>query len=177
MTALRHDIRKLAADAGKQAREYAAGEDRPMRGYALTMGAYTGLVGALAAAARASGRPVPEDLATRDIIVIGAATHKLSRLLTKDPVTSPLRAPFTRFEGSTGPSELKEDVRGSGGRHAVGELVTCPFCTSTWVATGLTAGLVFAPRTARLTAGAFAALALADWLHFGRSLLEQAAES
>jgi len=68
-------------------------------------------------------------------------------------------------------------VRGSGARHAVGELVTCPFCTSIWVATGFTAGLIFAPRTARITAGTFAALAAADMLHFARSLLEKAAQS
>jgi hypothetical protein len=177
MTALAGKVRKLTDGARGQAQEYAAGEDRPMGGYVLTMTSYAGLVTALAAAARISGRPIPEELSARDIVVIGAATHKLSRLLAKDPVTSPLRAPFTTFEGATGPSELKEDVRGSGGRQAVGELVTCPFCTSVWVATGFTAGLVFAPRIARLTAGALAALASADLLHFARSLLEQAAQS
>src|SRR6266568_6180594 len=51
------------------------------------------------------------------------------RLITKDPVTSPLRAPFTVFEGQEGQAELKEEVRGHGARKAVGELVTCPFCS------------------------------------------------
>lgn len=37
-----------------------------------------------------------EDL--RQVALSAAAVHKLSRLLAKDPVTSPLRAPFT---GST----------------------------------------------------------------------------
>jgi uncharacterized protein DUF1360 len=170
-------MRKITAEAGDQAREYAAGEDRPMRGYVLTMSTYAGLVAAVAAAAKASGRAIPAALSGGDIVVMAAATHKLSRLLAKDPVTSPLRAPFTTFEGTTGPAELKEDARGSGARHAVGELVTCPFCTSVWVATGFTAGLIFVPRIARLTAGTFAVLAGADVLHFARSLLEQAAES
>jgi uncharacterized protein DUF1360 len=177
MTLLARRIKKITAEAGDQAREYAAGEDRPMRGYVLTMSTYAGLVTALAVAAKASGRAIPAGLSGRDIVVMGAATHKLSRLLAKDPVTSPLRAPFTTFEGEAGPSELKEDVRGSGELKALGELVTCPFCASVWVATGFTAGLVFMPRTARLTAGTFAALAAADLLHFARSLLEQATQS
>ncbi len=54
-----------------------------------------------------------------DLALLSVATHKISRLLAKDPVTSPLRAPFTRFEGTSGPAELKEDVRGVGARRWV----------------------------------------------------------
>jgi hypothetical protein len=82
---------------------------------------------------------------TSDVVRCAAATHKLSRLLTKDPVTSPLRAPFASYEGTSGPAELREEARGEGGRKTVGELVTCPFCASVWVATGFTAGLLFFP--------------------------------
>jgi uncharacterized protein DUF1360 len=38
-----------------------------------------------------------------------------------------------------GPAELKEEVRGRGGRKTVGELATCPFCTRVWVLTGFSA--------------------------------------
>ena len=58
----------------------------------------------------------------------------MARLLTKDTVVSPIRAPFTRFEGPGGPSEVNERVRGRGWRHAIGELITCPFCAGEWVA-------------------------------------------
>jgi hypothetical protein len=51
--------------------------------------------------------------------VVAAAAHKLSRLLAKDPVTSPLRAPFTSYQGTQGPAELKEEVRGQDGRKTV----------------------------------------------------------
>ncbi len=37
--------------------------------------------------------------------------HKLSRLLTQDPVTSSLRARFTEFKGTSGEAELGEVVR------------------------------------------------------------------
>jgi uncharacterized protein DUF1360 len=51
--------------------------------------------------------------------------------------------------------------------------VTCPFCTGVWVATGLTAGLVFLPRTTRIAMSAFAALAGADILQFTHAWLEK----
>jgi hypothetical protein len=108
------------------------------------------------------------------VLLCAGATHRLSRLVAKDPVTSPLRAPFARFEGTTGPAELDEDVRGTGPRKAVGELLTCPFCTGLWIATGLAAGLVFAPRATRLAAGALTSTALADLLHFARVRAQQA---
>jgi hypothetical protein len=31
-------------------------------------------------------------------------------------------------------------------RHAVGEMITCPFCLGAWVATGLVGGLVLAAK-------------------------------
>jgi hypothetical protein len=89
-------------------------------------------------------------------------------------VTSPLRAPFTAYQGTSGPAELDEEVRGDGIQKAVGELVTCPFCTSVWVATGFAAGLLYLPRTTRLTVAALAALAGADLLQFARAGLEKA---
>jgi hypothetical protein len=141
------------------------------------MATYSAVVTGLAGAARLTGRGLPDDpMSARDVVVAAAATHKLSRLLAKDPVTSPLRAPFTSFAGTSGPAELAEDVRGQGAQKTVGELVTCPFCTGIWVATGLSAGLVFAPRATRLVAGTFAALAGADVLQFAHSWLAKTAE-
>lgn len=54
--------------------------------------------------------------------------------------------------------------------------MTCPFCAGVWVATGLTAGLVYLPRTTRLATATLSALAGADLLQFAHALLEQAAE-
>ncbi|ABW16122.1 conserved hypothetical protein [Parafrankia sp. EAN1pec] len=48
---------------------------------------------------------------------------------------SPLRAPFTRYRGRSGPAELAEDVRESGeARHSTGDLLTCPFSAAQWEA-------------------------------------------
>ncbi|WP_084704411.1 DUF1360 domain-containing protein [Phaeacidiphilus oryzae] len=153
---------------------YAGDSDHPVTAYAGTMGVYLGLVGAMAGAARLTGRRLP-DPTPWDLLLVTGATHRLSRLVAKDPVTSPLRAPFTRFRGTSGPAELKEDVRGRGARKAVGELLSCPFCTGLWASTGFVAGLVFAPRATRLAATALSAAAASDLLHFGRSGLQQAA--
>lgn len=164
---------KLAARARTEQSRYAGEAERPLRGYVITMAAYAGLVSGLAGTVKLTRRQIPDGLSAADVVVCAAATHKLSRLIAKDPVTSPLRAPFTTFRGTSGPSELKEDVRGRGGQKAVGELVTCPFCTSVWLATGLAAGLIYAPRATRLGAGLLAALAGADMLQFVHAWLQK----
>jgi hypothetical protein len=166
---------RLTGLARSQKARYSGGEERPLGGYLATMSVYTAVVAGLAALARITGREVPDRLPAQDVLLSAVATHKLSRLLAKDPVTSPLRAPFTAYRGTAGPSELTEQVRGHGAQKAVGELVSCPFCLDMWVATGLTAGLVYLPRTTRLAIGTLAALAGADMLQFGYSWLEQAA--
>src|SRR4051812_20381805 len=157
------------------ARKYGR-EDRPLGGYFAVMGIYSAVVAGLAAAGRARGMRVPKRVAASDLALLAVATHKVSRTLSKDSVTSPLRAPFTRFEEASGPGELKEEVRGTGVQKAVGELITCPFCLDQWVATGFLAGLVAAPRATRWLAATFAVRAGADALQFGYAALEKASE-
>jgi hypothetical protein len=154
---------------------YAPGAGRPLRGYLNVIGVYGTVVGGLAALARLTGRRPPRHIRPMDVALVGIATHKLSRLLTKDAVTSPLRAPFTRYVEPAGDAELNERPRGTGTQHAVGELVSCPFCTDVWVATGLAGGLVFAPRLTRLVALAATAVATADFLHLGYDAAKRAA--
>jgi hypothetical protein len=161
-------------EAGRHQHQAYSGEaDRPLGGYVLTMGAYATAVTAVAATVRRTGRRLPEQVSPWDVGLIAAATYKVSRLVAKAPVTSPLRAPFTEFQGSSGPAELAEAPRGHGPRHAVGELMTCPFCVGQWVATGLVTGLIFRPRATRLVTAMFTALAGADLLQFLRARAEQ----
>jgi hypothetical protein len=45
--------------------------------------------------------------------------------------------------------------------------VTCQYCAGPWIATGLSAGLLFAPRVTRLACSVFAMVAISDFLHQG----------
>ena len=144
----------------------AYGEGRPLPGYLLAMGSYAALAGAVSVAGRLTGVRLPERFSLADTALVSVATHKASRLLTKEAVTSPLRAPFTRYEEPAGHAELKESPRSDHpARHAIGELLTCPFCAGVWIASGLTAGLVFAPRLTRLVSTALTAVAASDALN------------
>jgi uncharacterized protein DUF1360 len=143
---------------------YAAGGDRPPLGsYAVMSAAFAAGTGAYLVAARRGRAPMPE-LSNRDIVLVGAATHKLSRLIAKDRVTSFLRAPFRRYQDAAGPGELSEEARGSGLRAAVGELIGCPYCLGLWIASGMAVGLGVAPRETRLAASTLSALTIADFL-------------
>jgi hypothetical protein len=66
------------------------------------MTVYSAVVAAVAGLARLTGRDIPDGLDSRQVVLSAAAIHKLSLLLTRDPVTSPLRAPFTVYRGTVG---------------------------------------------------------------------------
>ncbi len=140
--------------------------DRPgdgAEGSELLAGAW----GAAAAAVRASGRELPDRIPLGDAVLLTVGTFRLARRIAKDPVTSPLRAPFTTFQGPSGHAEVAEEVREHGGvKHAVGELLTCPFCLAQWVATGLVFGYVTAPKATRLAALTMTLVAGSDVLQF-----------
>jgi hypothetical protein len=162
-------------DAHQVQQQYAHGEPRPLKGYLALMGVYGVLSGGLVAWSRTRA---PADRALRwgDVARLAVATARLSRLLTKDSVTSPLRAPLTRYSGQGQPSEVNEEVAGwARGRplpHAVAELVTCPFCMAQWAATGLVTAHVLAPRTTRLVTDILVAAAGADAVQYATASLE-----
>jgi hypothetical protein len=159
---------------GSLGADYAPDDDhRPLAGYSALSTAFgVALVGALAAA-RVTGRELPERLSTQDLVLAGIATHKISRLVAKDKVTSFVRAPFTRFQEKTGQGELEEAPRGRGLRQAIGELLVCPYCLAQWIAGGFAVGYVYAPRTTRLLAGLWTIHAIADGAQLAYSAAQQ----
>jgi hypothetical protein len=156
---------------GRTERRYSAGRDRPLGGYLAAMAGFGVYTAAWATAVRRRGRPLPERPEPWDVVLTSVATFRLSRLLSKAAVTSPLRAPFTRYVGPQGPAELHEEARSEDGKETVGELVTCPFCMSVWVAATLTAGRLLWPRATRTAMGALTALAGADALQLAYGAL------
>jgi hypothetical protein len=146
--------------------------ERPLGGYAVLTGAFVTACGGFAAWLARSGRELPERVAASDIALLAVATHKASRMLAKDRVTSAVRAPFTDYEERGGPAEVEERPRGSGLRRAVGELLICPFCLSLWIAAALSAGLIVAPRQTRWLASVLVMVTGSDTLQFAYVKLE-----
>jgi hypothetical protein len=136
---------------------------RPLGGYAKLIAVYGVAAGGLALALRKRAGGLRR-LDVMDLALYGLATEHLSRLITKDSVTAVLRAPFTEFKEPAGEGEVNEEVVGHGTRHAVGELLTCPFCVAQWVATALVAGRIAAPDLTRAVVAISATARLSDYL-------------
>jgi hypothetical protein len=149
-------------------------QHRPLVSYAAIAAAFNGLFAAGLLAARRRDR-LPERFGAGDVVLLGAATAKLSRLLSKDRVTSVLRAPFTRFEEDSGYGEVEEAARGTGAQRAIGELIVCQYCVSQWVAAGMVLGHALAPRETRLVAATFTVFGLADVINLAYSAAQDRA--
>lgn len=135
------------------------------------LGAYTaalGVFGTAVAGATVAGRLRGEALSERygvgDLLIGTIATHKFARVITKDAVMSPVRAPFTEYQGPAGSAEVNETAKHEHPEHTIGELLTCPFCVAPWIATAYIAGLTLAPRWARAWAATFTIVGGSDIL-------------
>ena len=144
-------------------------EPKPLKSYAALVGSFNLALGA----GLLMSRNLPERSSISDVVLLGVATHKYSRLLTKDRVTSVLRAPFVRYQGDAGPGEVEEEARGEGARYAIGELVVCPYCIGVWIATALGFGLAWQPRRTRFLLNIGTALTISDFLHHGLKAAEE----
>ena len=132
----------------------------PYTSYAAIMTTFAGGLAAAGAIARLVRRD-PQCHSALDFVVLSAAAFKASRTLSHDEVTSFIREPFVRGQAHTGEGE--EPVEG-GMEQAIGELVTCSRCAGTWVAAGLAATQILAPRFGRLLTWSLGAAAVNDFL-------------
>jgi hypothetical protein len=178
--AITDEVQRLGGPLRRWARtqkdEYSNGEDRPLGGLLGAMGTYLTITAAGAAAVRASGRQLPTRIPLGDAVLLTVATFRIARTIAKDPIASPLRAPFTTFQGQSGEAEIAEEIRVHGGvKHAIGELVTCPFCLAQWTATALVFGYATAPAATRLAALTMTMVAVADAGQFAYDGLQQKA--
>jgi hypothetical protein len=139
-----------------------AEEEVPLGSYAVLAAIFNGVFGGLLLLTRRSRGGLPDRVGGGDLLLLGVATFRLSRMLGKDKVTSFLRAPFTEYEGPGGPGEVEERPRGRGVQRALGELLVCPYCLAQWVAAAFVYGLALRPRATRLVAAVFAVKAVAD---------------
>jgi len=132
--------------------------------YAALLAFYMASVAVLTGAALQQ-KQLPKRLSLLDLALLGIATHKVSRIIAKDRITSILRAPFVSYIRSAGAGEVEEEPRGRGIQRGIGNLISCPYCMAPWCATALAFGFVFAPRVTRFFAGILASVATSDFLH------------
>jgi hypothetical protein len=142
-------------------------ETPPYSSYAAIMVTFAGGLAAAGAVARLLRRDAQCHTAL-DFLVLGAASFKAARTLSHDEVTSFIREPFVRGHAHSG--EEEEPVQG-GMEQAIGELVTCSRCAGTWIAAGLAATQIIAPRFGRLLTWSLGAAAANDFLQASFSAL------
>jgi hypothetical protein len=124
------------------------------------MGAFAGGLATAGALARALDRE-PREHSALDFAVLAAASFKAARTISRDEVTSFIRAPFVEGDAHEGEETPVE----TGDLHqAIGELVTCSRCIGTWVAAGLSATQMIAPRFGRILTWSLAAAGANDFL-------------
>ncbi|MGW0522985.1 DUF1360 domain-containing protein [Crossiella sp. NPDC003009] len=153
----------------------ASKKDTPLGSRLVLASTFLTGAAAVAVVAHRTGR-VPERIPPGDLVLLGVATHKASRIISKEKVTGFLRAPFTTCEEAENNAEVSEKPRGRGLRKAIGELLTCPFCIGMWVAGGAVATYLFAPRAARLGSSVLAVLSVSDYLQYAWTAADQATE-
>lgn len=141
--------------------------------FAGVLGVFASSVGAVALYGRTTGKQLPDRVPLLDVLLGGLATFKFTRMLAKDAVTTPIRAPFTQFEDNAGAGEVMESPKPGHPRHTIGDLISCPFCLAPWVSTTYVAALALSPRLARAWAATFSMVALSDTMQFGYDQLKE----
>jgi len=149
----------------------------PLFGYILLVVVFTTMVGAMFFHLHRRGffrTPFLDRLRPMDLALLAIATHQLSWMIGRDRVLAPLRAFFAFHESSGGVGELNDVPRGSGVLHAIGDLITCPYCLGPWVAAVLFFAFVKWPRPTRMATVVLTLVATSNVLHQGYTLLKHA---
>jgi hypothetical protein len=143
----------------------------PYAAYAGIMSAYVGSLAAAGAVAKLLDRD-PREHSALDLALLGLATFKAARTVSRDGITSFLREPFVAGHANEGG---EEPVETGDLRQALGELVTCSRCIGTWIAAGLAGTEIVAPRFGRLLTWTLATAGANDFLQAGFAALTNAA--
>lgn len=139
-------------------------EERPLGTYLLLTATFN--LGALAVGALLGGRRGRAELG--DVLLLGAATHEASRIVSKERVTRTIRRPFTEVQ-----PDGHEEPKPKGPRRALGELLTCPYCLAPWIALGLSTSYLLAPRVTRTYCTVLTIATISDFLQRASSLINE----
>lgn len=148
---------------GDGAHEHDHRDHRPFGTYFLLTATFNVAAWSLGAALGRRGR-----LPLGDVLLLGAATHEASRIVSKERVTRTIRRPFTEVK-----EDGHEEPKPEGPRRALGELLTCPYCLAPWIALALSGAYLLSPRVTRTYCTVLSIATLSDFLQRASSLLNQ----
>ncbi len=107
-----------------------------------------------------------------ELVQLAFASYRLGRMVAYDKVFEPYRHPFAKtIPDPTGAGETTAP-RGTGVRHAIGELLTCPICAGTWISAGLVYFLNLYPSAARAFLAITGAIGAAEFLNSATEAFE-----
>lgn len=138
--------------------------------YLMLIGLFLALLTAFAA--RTKQQNDSFELRPLDLLLLGFATYRGGHLAAYDKVMHPLRAPFTETRPDASGTGKAVVPKGEGARRALGELISCPICAGTWIAAGLTYGLIIAPGPTRVFMTILAATGIAESLNAASEALK-----
>ena len=138
-------------------------EQRERLAYVTLVGLFLGMLGVFVSRERKERHVF--DPHPRDILLIALATFRAGRVTAFERVTEPFRDPVTETVPDAYEAGEYVIAEGTGVRKAIGELVSCPICVGTWVASALVYGLRVAPGPTRLVAAILGVSGLAEMLN------------
>ncbi len=131
--------------------------------YLTLTGLFLTLFGVMAGREQKTGQKL--ELGLVDFLLLGLAVFRGGRLIAWDHVTEPLRAPFTEVVPDPSGAGETVEAAGAGPRRALGQLLSCPICSGTWIAAALVYGLRLFPGPTRLMVTILGATGAAEFLN------------
>ena len=138
-------------------------EQRERLAYVTLVSLFLGLLGLFISRERKERQEF--DPHPRDVVLIALATFRAGRVTAFARVTEPFRDPVTATVPDAYDAGENVVAEGTGVHKAIGELISCPICVGTWVASGLVYGLRIAPGPTRLVAAILGVSGLAEILN------------
>ena len=86
------------------------------------------------------------DIGYFKLLILGLAAYRAANIVSNEPVTKPLRAPFVDEEKING--KIIEEPKRKGFLGAMGTLLYCPSCTGVWLSAALVYFYIFFPTPA-----------------------------
>lgn len=101
-----------------------------------------------------------------DLTMLGFTAYRMGRMVAYDKVFETYRSFFAEtVPDPSGAGESVEPVKKSGLHQALGELLSCPICSGTWVSAALVYALTLAPRPTRVFISIMSTIGVAELLN------------